>query len=77
MTSNPPLKESSVSSTPIRPSRLYQCPGCWSWGMYAVPAANGSLECGCGERLACIDLRGEHKDDRAVWDAVSHGSLVR
>jgi hypothetical protein len=68
---------SRLNGTPPRNIRLYQCPGCWSWGMHKVPATDGSLECECGERMACIDLRGEGKDDRAVWNATQHGTLVR
>lgn len=60
-----------------RSIRLYQCPGCWGWGMNKVPPTYGSLECECGERMACIDLRGEDENDRAVWDAVPHGNLIR
>lgn len=39
--------------------RLYQCPGCWSWGMWPIPKDElGSLECECGQRLTRVDLRG-------------------
>jgi hypothetical protein len=37
----------------LRPSRVYQCPGCWSYG----PAPRGDIECDCGERMENIDLR--------------------
>jgi hypothetical protein len=37
------------------PSRLFQCPGCWSYCLY--PGTAGSVECGCGERMTLIDLR--------------------
>jgi len=36
--------------------RLYQCPGCWSWGIWPNPV-DGDNECECGERLMCVDLR--------------------
>lgn len=55
-------------------ARLYQCPGCWSWGLFMVPPDEGSLECGCGQRLDCVDLRGERAGDSAVWDAL-HGRI--
>ena len=57
-----------LNATPARSIRLYQCPGCWGWGLHKVPPSDGSLECECGEKLDCIDLRGEHDGDTATWD---------
>lgn len=37
------------------PRMLYQCPGCWSYGIW--PKIPGGYECDCGERLTLIDLR--------------------
>lgn len=37
--------------------RLYQCPGCWSYGCYPRPPEGAWRECDCGERMTLIDLR--------------------
>ena len=46
------------------PRYLYQCPGCWSYGLWAIPVGGGRsktdegwIECECGERMTRIDLR--------------------
>lgn len=39
--------------------RSYQCPGCWARCELLPPTPEGSYECDCGERLTCVDLRGE------------------
>lgn len=35
---------------------LMQCPGCWSYGTFALPL-NGWVECDCGEKMSAVDLR--------------------
>ena len=53
--------------------RVYQCPGCWSIGMYPGCDAGQTIECDCGEKMATIDLRdSEHvreevERERANW----------
>lgn len=45
------------TARPTGGKRLYQCPGCWSYGIWPNPA-DGEWECeSCGERLTCVDLR--------------------
>lgn len=43
---------------------IYQCPGCWGYGLWAIPIGGGRsktdegwIECECGERMIRIDLR--------------------
>jgi hypothetical protein len=36
--------------------RLFQCPGCWAYGLHLAPK-DGWIECDCGERRTLIDLR--------------------
>lgn len=45
---------------------LYQCPGCWSYGLWSIPIGGGRsttdegwIECECGERMFRIDLRNQ------------------
>ena len=46
-----------MSDPQLRP---YQCPGCWSYGMFRVPV-DGWIECDCGEAMTLIDLRSRHE----------------
>lgn len=46
-------------------ARVYQCPGCWSYGLYEDPAEGAYYECECGEKLSMIDLRNPD-----VWAAL-------
>ena len=43
--------------------RWFQCPGCWSVAPVQDPDAD-YYECGCGEKLTCIDLRGDFSATR-------------
>jgi hypothetical protein len=40
--------------------RLYQCPGCWAYDLITwLSPLRGDVECSCGERMTCVDLRDE------------------
>lgn len=45
---------------------LYQCPGCWGYGLFRRPVSKrrgeGWIECECGERMSRIDLRDPEPD---------------
>jgi hypothetical protein len=65
----PDLRQSvRPAARPIRlPMRLYQCPGCFSYGPSSRPEG-GWIECECGERMTLIDLR-ERRDQPLTEDA--------
>ncbi len=56
---DPPRTQTDAAATKQdqgrTPPRVFQCPGCWSFGLYR--SEPGSLECSCGERMTLIDLR--------------------